>query len=48
MHDFTLREVDNLVKNPLAYLSISIVYLFKRGFRSADRAFALFAKRNAP
>src|SRR5208337_4109834 len=31
----------NLSKDLLAYLSNYIVYLFKRGFRSADRAFAL-------
>jgi hypothetical protein len=47
MRENALREVYNLVRNLLAYLSISIVYLFKRGFRSADRAFALFAKETA-
>jgi hypothetical protein len=44
MRQITLREVYNLGKNPLAYLFKSIVYLFKRGFRSADRAFALRTK----
>ena len=31
----------------LAYLSKFVVYLFKRGFRSADRAFALAAMRHS-
>jgi hypothetical protein len=47
MRQFYLHEVYNLAQNLLAYLFKSHVYLFKRGFRPADRAFALFAKGNA-
>jgi hypothetical protein len=41
IHQFALREGDNLAQKTVAYIFKTVVYLFKRGFRPADRAFAL-------